>query len=223
MLNASSTKQKTERSLYVMDGWVKLSSLKRDAAAGPAFDLKGTAFELAAPASVVVLRSSPTQIELFVEAGEARLVERAERGPNAAALPLRAGDFYQRKPPARGLVAARATPDFIGAMPRSYRDSLPSRLDRFRDRPVTPKEAAPFDYADVEAWLKAEPALRRPLMQRWRGKAREAPFRAALVANLSSHPEWDPIRFPEKYKPKPPPPPPPRPTADPVPQAASSP
>jgi hypothetical protein len=33
-------------------------------------------------------------------------------------------------------------------------------------------------------------------------------FRSALVANLRSHPEWDPILFPEKYKPKPPPEPP---------------
>jgi hypothetical protein len=43
-------------------------------------------------------------------------------------------------------------------------------------------------------------------MQRWRRNARDPAFRAALVANLASHPEWDPILFPEKYKPKDPPP-----------------
>jgi hypothetical protein len=36
-------------------------------------------------------------------------------------------------------------------------------------------------------------------------KARDPAFRSALIANLRSHPEWDPILFPEKYKPKPPP------------------
>jgi hypothetical protein len=60
----------------------------------------------------------------------------------------------------------------------------------------------------VEHWLKAESSVRRPLMQRWRGKVREPAFRNALVANLSAHPEWDPILFPEKYKPKEPPAPP---------------
>jgi hypothetical protein len=67
---------------------------------------------------------------------------------------------------------------------------------------VRPKDAGDFAYADVEPWLKAEPSVRRPLMQRWRAKAREPAFRSALVSNLSSHPEWDPILFPEKYKPK---------------------
>jgi hypothetical protein len=45
--------------------------------------------------------------------------------------------------------------------------------------------------------------LRRPLVQRWRSKAREPAFRAALVANLAAHPEWDPVLFPEKYIKKP--------------------
>ena len=42
-------------------------------------------------------------------------------------------------------------------------------------------------------------------MQRFIPKAHDPAFRQALVANLRSHPEWDPILFPEKYKPKPPP------------------
>lgn len=53
-----------------------------------------------------------------------------------------------------------------------------------------------FGYADVEPWLKAESAVRRMLMQRWRPKAKDNAFRTALVANLPAHPEWDPILFP---------------------------
>jgi hypothetical protein len=51
--------------------------------------------------------------------------------------------------------------------------------------------------------LKAESPFRRQFIERWRGKARDSEFRRALVANLSSHPEWDPVLFPEKYLPKP--------------------
>ena len=80
-------------------------------------------------------------------------------------------------------------------------------LPSFKDRPVQAKDAPAFGYTDVQSWLQAEPSVRRPLMQRWRAKAREPAFRTALIANLAAHPEWDPILFPEKYKPKEPPPP----------------
>jgi hypothetical protein len=76
------------------------------------------------------------------------------------------------------------------------------RGGRYREQVVKPKDAPDFAYADVERWLKSEPAVRKPLMQRWRAKAREPAFRSALIANLSAHPEWDPILFPEKYLPK---------------------
>jgi hypothetical protein len=200
---AAPARGKGGRSLYLMGGWVKLASAKRDSAAGPGFELRAPSFEIAPNAAVLVLQSTPAELMLFVEAGEARLGERAQGAP--VEVSLRSGSFYQRKPPARGAVNAGVPAAFVGAMPRAFRDSLPPRLERFRDRRVAPREAAPFGYADVEAWLKAEPSVRRPLMPRWRPKLRDPAFRAALVANLSSHPEWDPILFPEKYKPKDPP------------------
>jgi hypothetical protein len=119
---------------------------------------------------------------------------------------LKTGDFYRRKAGSRGSTSPTPAQAFLGEMPRPFRDSLPLRAERFRDRPAQPREATEFGYADVETWLKAEPSIRRPLMQRWRVKARESAFRQSLIANLSAHPEWDPILFPEKYKPKEPPP-----------------
>jgi hypothetical protein len=94
---------------------------------------------------------------------------------------------------------------FVADMPRDFRDSLPPLAAKFGDRPVQLTPAGDFGYADIERWLKAEPSVRRPLMSRWRPKVREPAFRSALIANLSAHPEWDPILFPEKYLPKNPP------------------
>jgi hypothetical protein len=213
MFNVATTRGKTERSWYLLDGWLKLTTTKRDAAAGPGFDLRAPTFEIPAGAMVAVLHSTPAELRVFVESGEARLVERAapERhkaaAPPAAVVALRANTFYQRKPPARGTVAPSVPAAFVETLPRAFRDAVPARAERFRDRNVAPREAAGFGYADVEDWLKAEPAIRRPLMQRWRARADDKAFRSALVANLSAHPEWDPILFPEKYRPKPPPPP----------------
>jgi hypothetical protein len=217
LINATTVRQKTERWLYLLDGWIKLASTKRDSAAGPGFDLRSLTFELPAAAAVLVLHSTPAELRLFVEAGEMRIAERQQGAP--VVVNLRPGDYYQRKPPARGSVATSVSPAFVDAMPRGFRDPIPSRLERFRARQVQPKDAPAFAYADVQDWLKAEPSVRRPLMQRWRSNARDPAFRAALVANLASHPEWDPILFPEKYKPKDPPPPRP----DPFARAASGP
>lgn len=203
LMQAAAVRGKPARWLYLMGGWVKLASAKRDAAAGPGFALRAPSFEIAPNAAVWVLNSTAAETMLFVETGEVRLGERQQGAPVEVAL--RSGSFYQRKPPARGAVAAGVPAAFVGTMPRAFRDSLPPRLERFRDRRVAPREATPFAYADVEVWLKAEPSLRRPLMPRWRPKLGDPAFRAALVANLSSHPEWDPILFPEKYKPKDPP------------------
>lgn len=206
MIDGSAPRQKPPRRwLYLMDGWAKLAGAKRDASAGPGFELRAPLFELPANAAVLVLRTSPAEVTLFVERGDVRLAERQARG---APIPvgLKGGDYYRRKASARGAVNPGGMQPFLNDMPRYFRDSLPLRADRYRDRDVRAREAPDFGYADVEIWLKAESSVRRPLMRRWRSKARDSAFRSALVSNLSSHPEWDPILFPEKYRPKDPPP-----------------
>lgn len=215
-------KGKGERWLYLMEGWTKLAGAPRNAGdAATGVHLRAPLFELAASPAVVVLRSTPTELSLFVERGEARLGERQASGAPVLVV-LKAGDFYRRKGTARGAVSTSPAQDFVAEMPSFFRDSLPLRLERFRDRPVQARQATDFGYADVERWLKAEPSIRRPLMQRWRAKAREPAFRAALAANLGAHPEWDPILFPEKYKPKEPSVPRPAFSAPRAPSAASS-
>lgn len=203
MLNAGSSKGRAERWLYVMDGWTKLTGAKTPVA--PAFEARMPLLEIPATPAVLVMRTSPTEAALFVERGDTRIVER-QTGASATPVALKTGDFYRRKAGSRGITSPTPAQAFLGEMPRPFRDSLPLRAERFRDRPVQPREGTEFGYADVETWLKAEPSIRRPLMQRWRVKARESAFRQSLIANLSAHPEWDPILFPEKYKPKEPPP-----------------
>jgi hypothetical protein len=201
MLNVAPARQKSERWLYLMDGWAKLSGVKRDGGGATGIDLRAPLVEIPACAAVVVLQATAGEVDLFVERGESRIGERQASGP-AAVMVLRTGDFYRRKAGARGAVNPGSMQAFIDSMPRPFRDSLPLRAERFRDQIVRPNEAPDFQYADVEVWLDAEPAVRRPLVQRWRVKARDAAFRASLVAHLSQHPEWDPVLFPEKYLPK---------------------
>ena len=203
LINSTTSRQKSERFVYIMNGWLKLTGVKREGGA-PAFDLRAPLVEVAANPGVVVVRTMPSEVTLFSERGDMRIGER-QSPTTTVAVALKSGDSYQRKAGARGAVSSGVPTAFLNDMPKFFRDSLPSRADRHRDKDVRPDAAPDFAYADVEVWLKAEPALRRPLMARWRVKAKEPAFRSALIANLSAHPEWDPILFPEKYLPKEPP------------------
>lgn len=198
MINAPGAHQKPDYGLFVLTGWCKLIGPKTDAAHDTGVDLRTPQFDLPPNPGTVVFQETPTDVTLFVERGEVKLAERQASG-GSVAVPLKSGDYYARKAGLRGAVNPGSIQAFLGGMPRGFRDSLPLRIDRFRTQDVRPKDAPDFVYADVEPWLKAEPTLRKPLVQRWRVKARNPAFRAALIANLRAHPEWDPILFPEKY------------------------
>jgi hypothetical protein len=199
--NASTGRPKPERWIFVMNGWCKVTGSKAAAADGSGFEVRTRSFAMPANAGIVVFVQMPGEATLFVERGDIKLIEDQMTG-SPTSIPLKSGDYYRRKAASRGAANPGATEAFSAGMPRVFRDSLPLRLDRYRNQEVQPKEASDFVYADVEPWLNAEPWLRRPFVQRWRAKARNPAFRTALVAGLAAHPEWDPILFPEKYKKK---------------------
>ena len=186
---------------YLMQGWSKLASGK---SAAP-LRITTPVFGLGTADATAVIQLADGEGAMFVETGEVRLTEGFVKASPTSPVRLRAGEFFNRKADQKGATAARPTPGFIAAMPRPYVDNLPSRIGKYKDREVNPRATGDLAYADVELWLKAPPEIRRPLMQRFIPKAHDPAFRRELVANLRSHPEWDPILFPEKYKPKPPP------------------
>ena len=178
--------------LYLLQGWIKLSQPADKPAPG---DSVTPQFELAAVSGATIFTSSPKEFAVFVESGSVKLVERSNNRPP---LQLGAGNFVLARPDDKPTPAARPTREFLDQMPRPFRDPLPSRAGRFRDNPVTPKALGDVAYDDIAAWLTAEPGLRMPMVERWRPRLRDKPFRAAMIANLAAHPEWDPWVFPEK-------------------------
>jgi len=184
--------------LYLMDGWAKLASGK---SAAP-LRITTPPFGLGTADATAVIFVGDGEGALFVESGEMRVAEGFAKASAASAVRLRGGEFLSRKGDQRSVTAGRPSPAFVAAMPKAYMDNLPSRLAKYKDREASPRAAGELAYGDVEMWLKAPPEIRRPVMQKFIPKANDAAFRRALVANLKSHPEWDPILFPEKYKPK---------------------
>jgi hypothetical protein len=189
---------KAERTLYALGGWFKLSNARKDGNVR-AFEFRSPGIEIGLLPGVVVMQLKPNEVTLFAERGDLKLVER----PGGTAVGVRQGQTYRRAGSPRGTVSGSAPAALVAEMPKAFRDSLPLRADKYRERDVAPRPAQDFVYADVEPWLKTESPFRRQFIERWRSKARDRAFRSALISNLSSHPEWDPVLFPEKYLPKP--------------------
>ena len=189
MLRPRVGKGLTPQPLYLLQGWLKTSS-------GGAFSYASPAFEIATQAATIVVYTTGTQYEVFLESGAAKLTPR-DGGRTVAQLA--SGEFAQRREGAAPTVARRAEPEFLAKVPRQFRDRLPARGEQFAKRNVQPKALGEIAYTDVAAWLRTEPALRLPLLPLWRPRAADLTFRAAAKADLAQHPEWEPYADPEGY------------------------
>lgn len=192
---------KTMARAYLLGGLVKVGLPAGTAAEDPL--VVSPLFELASVSRGVVLKVAPNEAALFAESGEASLAERRD-GQAQARMTVKNGQFYQRLGDGRAQVSGRPAPAFIQALPRAFLDTLPSRLGRWSARESAPRRIGTLAYDDARPWLDAEPALRAAFVSRWKGLAKDPAFRAGLLADMSAHPEWDRVLFPEKYRPKPP-------------------
>lgn len=184
--------------LYVLSGWIKLTvgATKRPqgaAFATPLFD--GTDID-----GAVVVQAGSRAGAVFIETGRVRITNRHVRAPATPALT--AGDFASIAADGRVAVDTHPSTEFLGQMPRPFRDSLPSRISRFRDHPSIARSLGEFSYGDVETWINAEPSVRRQFVETWRTRADDPAFRQELTGKLALHPEWGPVLFPELDTPK---------------------
>jgi hypothetical protein len=85
-------------------------------------------------------------------------------------------------------------------MPGYFRDDLPAFLPRVRGKAAELKREHEATYDEVGVWLRASQPVRRGLMERFQGRAKDAQFRSRVIENLAAHPEWDPVVHPEKYE-----------------------
>jgi FecR protein len=196
-LNHPARKRANRPALYLLAGWLKLSSARADSTARGSLASPG--MDLVDLAGVVVVRSSDAAREVFAEQGSARCIDRSSRA--AESIAMNSGDFVVAEPDAPPKLQGRPAADFLSALPRPYYDTLPSRYERFKTRVVMPKGQGAFAYADVERWINAEPSIRRQFVVLWHAKAANPAFRAALDRDLPMHPEWDPVLHPERYEP----------------------
>lgn len=184
--------------LYLARGWLKIGTAATPGAAG----LASAAIDLQQINGTAVLRAANGATMLFIEAGHAQAAE-VQDGRAARSQSLSDGDTLVRRSNEAASLARRPPADLLQGMPRGFADSLPRRAARFQANPVEPGAAAPVNYAEVSRWLNGEAPLRAVSVPRFTPRLADRGFRASLVAELRTHPEWDRVLFPEKYKPKP--------------------
>jgi hypothetical protein len=177
---------------YLLAGWAKLSA--GDGARAPtALD---TPHGIVQTQGSSLVEARAGSASFFAETGDARITVRRD------ATSLATGQYLSVvKADATPMRPSVPPPAWLKTVPVALKDKLPPQRDRFDGKEVAVPAGAAVRYADIEPWLQAETRVRTALLPRWRPLARDARFKADVVANMKQHPEWDRILFPEKYAP----------------------
>jgi len=181
--------------VYLLRGWMKITIPEGH---GSARAYRLPELDISTPAATLVVHREPPEWMVFVETGTAKLQTR----PNGQAdATMAAGQYASGQAEGKLTVARRPDAQFIGSLPRPFMDTLPARAAQFAGQKIVFKPLGEVVYADVAPWLHAESDLRAPLLERWRGRVRDQAFRAAVIADLPTHPEWERAVYPERFCP----------------------
>lgn len=149
--------------------------------------------------AVVVLHVEGAGVELFVESGTVKIALAQKRAKSAVSRDVTTGEFLSRAGDQPPVFAARPPAAFVSAMPREFRDRLPTLAAHF------PKDVELMPVGDVtlqeaEPWLAG--ADRKLFLKRFTPRLADPAFRSAVIARASAFPEWDRVLRPERYRPR---------------------
>jgi len=184
--------------LFLLRGWMKVATSRQGVRIIGRYS--SPLLELSTADATAVMQVSASEASVFMESGEARVAPVSNVGKVGEATRIKGSQFLSCKEEQRCTVAGRPSQAFLAALPRSFMDTLPSRLARFKERSVAPKRSGDFTYAEVQDWVNSVPAVRRAMVSHWHSKLADPAFRSAIAAGLKDHPEWDRLINPEKYE-----------------------
>ncbi|GAB2878951.1 hypothetical protein GCM10027046_03470 [Uliginosibacterium flavum] len=182
--------------IFLLEGWLKAQS--RNSAS--TYSLSSQAQSVGWKDVSLIAHARAAAGEVFVESGSPSVGQTDKRGRPAGMQSAKPGQFVMRngdKPP---VSQARPSAEFLSVMPGAFKDALPARLDRFKDRSVEAKSAGPVTYADVADWLSAPQNWRAGFVKRFEPRLADPKFRQQLDAGLKNHPEWERILHPPPVK-----------------------
>lgn len=185
---------------YVLSGWIKMTAPPAAANAGASVIAPWVE---ARTAGSVLVHVSPQGSLAFAETRESMVAPRGSARSESGNLTLAAGQFVSAAAAAALDVSPQPPSQWTQRVPMSLRENLPSRLDRFANAQVALADARDVSYADIQAWLTAEAALRNAMRPRWEPLSSEPAFKDELLRNMRQHPEWDRLLLARKPIPRP--------------------
>jgi hypothetical protein len=180
--------------LILLSGWMKSELVGGTGS----YRYQTTTLAATTVGATVLIHSFGDGSEVFVESGAATVGEVSSEGGVRQPGAAKAGQFFSRHAGKNVTTASRPNPAFIEAMPKAFRDTLPSRLAHFAGKTIEPKSDHQVSYVEVESYLRMPPGWRRGMTERFEPRLKDAEFRRQVEAHVAEYPEWDKILHPEK-------------------------
>lgn len=179
--------------LVLLNGWLKGQS---DTRAG-SYRYETPVLAATTGNGTLVFHNNESGGDVFVESGSTSIAEVSPDGRVGKPTTGTAGQFFSRGK-GKGLVSSsHPGAAFVDAMPRSFRDALPSRVAHFSGKPAEPKAQHQVSYVEIQPWLTMPLAWRKGFVDRFKGRLKDPEFRKQLEIHTAEHPEWGPILHPE--------------------------
>lgn len=189
MLARDALSGKSGPELLLLEGWMKVQAR---------LPYSATSYGVSTPLQSVGVKNANLVIhgnssggEIFVESGAAMIGMTDKHGRPLNLAIVKSGQFVTRVPDKLPVAASRPNDVFLEALPSAFKDSLPVRLERFKDRKVTAKVSGAVSYADVGDWLSAPSSWRAGFVKRFEPRLADPAFRLQTEMHLKSHPEWE--------------------------------
>ncbi len=176
--------------LYLPQGWVKLAAKPP----GAALRVRTASGAFSAADAVAVVHAENDAIEVFVETGNGKMLDPGKSGADGAAHDMKSGEFALRATDRPFATAGAAPQKFVAALPRHFRDPLPSRAAHYQVVRVQLAVDRPISYAEAEPWLNGP--YRRMFLKRLQPRLADPDFRVPVMAKLQAYPEWQAVLAP---------------------------
>ena len=190
----ASSGQTVALDVVMLNGW-----LKGESTAGKRlYRYRSPMLVVTTTGGAMVVRSNQNACDVFVESGSASISEVNQSGNARQTIAAKVGQFVSRQKGADATSLPRPSATFREAVPKQFRDTLPSRLAHFAGKSIEPKTEHPVSYEEIQQWLTIPSAWRRGFAERFAPRLSDPAFRKQIELHVGEYPEWEPILHPKR-------------------------
>ncbi|HJU99231.1 MAG TPA: hypothetical protein VJ752_01635 [Burkholderiaceae bacterium] len=189
-LGAASKGANGSSELALLQGWIKVQTGAGRAA------IAGEALQASVSSGAAVVFSRPGRDALFADAGEQLAAPVTGPGKAGPMQKVASESYVQADAGKPLLMLPRADPQFLRDMPPPFRDRLAPAPQPAKPVKVPAQRQRAADFADVEAWLRCNLAVRKHFVARFRARLQDPRFRQQLDQALGHGSEWQAVLHP---------------------------